>query len=126
MPNKKKLSGVELKVLDMLPRGLAHPIQLRSLVTLTGFSDRRIYEIINGLITKVGVPIVSIRSGDLKQRGFYIATSDEERTTGLVSIIGQTKDMENRIAAVKKADLHAWQQNIIRPSIRENNQENVG
>lgn len=126
MRAKTKLSTTESKVLDMLPRGAERPIQARELMKLTGLSNRGLYIVINGLITKAGVPIVSIRTGEPEQRGFYIATNEEDRSTGLVSITQQTQDMTRRIKAVREADLYGWQQNIIRPINRINPQEDVG
>lgn len=126
MQVKRRLSSVEVKVLDLLPEGEDHPIQLRMLVDITGFSTRKIYDIINGLVTKAGVPIVSKRNGDVEQRGYYIATSDEERAAGLVGITEQTKDMEQRIKAVKNADLSEWKKNIIKPGVKVNTCKSVG
>lgn len=106
------LSNKEKEVLELLPRGCEQPIKISRLATIAHIDVRTVYEIINRLVTKYGVPVVGNRNGNINQRGVFIATTEEERDGGLIPLISQVNEVEQRIDAVKRADLINWYQSL--------------
>lgn len=107
----KELSVIESAVLNLIPKGSSHKINAAELERSIDLNNREVYAVINMLIKK-GVPIVAVRKGKYNDRGFYIATTEQERTDGLYSLKEQVNDMNNRIRCVEKADLDNWHKHI--------------
>ncbi len=106
------LSSKEKEVLELLPRGCEKPIKISQLAATVHIDVRTVYEIINRLVTRYGVPIVGNRNGNINNRGVFIATTEEERNAGLIPLISQVNEVEQRIDAVKEADLINWYQGL--------------
>lgn len=104
-----ELTIIEKAVLELIPRGIERKIAISELVSLVGIDERSMYTIINNL-RKKGVPICAKRSGE--NRGYYVATNEEEKERGLASYKSQVKDMRELINAIEKADISNWMENI--------------
>ena len=102
------LGSKEKEVLQLLPRGCERPIKISQLSTAAHIDVRTVYEVISRLITRYGVPVVGNRNGSINNRGVFIATTEEERKAGLIPLISQVNEVEQRIDAVKNADLTNW------------------
>ena len=109
----KSLSLNEGRVLNVIPRTNERPMRINDIAELLKLERRSVQSIIETLISDYGVPIVSLRSGSYEHKGVYIATSDEEREIGLVSLRSQVLENTKRIKAVEDADLKNWQDNIL-------------
>lgn len=103
---KKNLSRNEDVILSLIPRGSERKISTTEIQNSTDLSIRDIRKVIRNLVL-YGVPIVGNRSGDNK--GMYIATTELERSQGLVQFTSQIEDMVRRRNAIKNADLRHWQ-----------------
>lgn len=108
-----ELTIIEQAVLDLIPRGGQRKQSAAEIAPLLGLEKRDIQAVVSRLIKK-GVPIVAKRNGSYIKRGYYIATTEEERTKGLISLKRQQKDTEERIKLVEHADLKNWEKNLKR------------
>ncbi|MHC5269281.1 hypothetical protein ACYSNO_08890 [Enterococcus sp. LJL98] len=111
----KELTIIEEAVIQLLPEGATRKITTKEISKLIDLDERSVFEVIRCLIKK-GVPIVAIRNGKYEDRGLYIATTNEERSTGLHALKEQTNDMALRIKQVESADLKHWKNNLEFPS----------
>ncbi|EFU74339.1 hypothetical protein [Enterococcus italicus] len=109
----QELTIIEQSVLELIPRGGAVKRSASEIASLVGLERRDIQAVVNRLVKK-GVPIVAKRDGRYIERGYYIATTEEERTKGLISLKRQQKDTEERIKLVEHADLKNWENNLKR------------
>lgn len=98
---------IEKAVLEVIPKGIERKITVRDLAYLIGIDVRSLFTVINNL-RKKGVPICAQRSG--KDRGFYIATTEEEKSLGLASYKAQVKDMRKLIRAIENTDVSNWRE----------------
>lgn len=105
-----ELTIIEKAVLELIPKGLERKISISELASMVGIDERSIYTIINNL-RKKGVPVCAQRSG--KDRGYFIATNEQEKADGLASYRSQYKDMGHLIDVIEKADVSNWMENII-------------
>lgn len=106
-----ELSIIEMAVLELIPQGTAHKITTKELGMLVDLDQRSIFEVINSL-RKKGVPVCAQRSGILSDRGYYIATSEQERAEGLASFKAQAADMQALIGYIEGADVAGWMHKI--------------
>lgn len=104
-----QLTTIESDVLDLLPIGGERKMPLKDIGNLLGINERTIYQVVSSLVRK-GVPIVASRNG--LERGYYIATDEQERLDGTRAYKEQIKDMQERIGFLYKIDLNQWQENI--------------
>lgn len=107
---KTKLSSLETKVLNLIPKGMDNRKNLKDislLVHVNGkpLSIRRTQDIINSL-TNYGIPICSSRSHD--KSGVYIAETKDEVILGVRSLKKQADEMKIRAKNVENADLDNW------------------
>lgn len=108
-----ELTIIESAVLELIPHGTARKISIKEVASLVDLDERSIYEVINSL-RKKGVPVCAQRSGVPSDRGYYIATSEQERTEGLTAYKSQVKDMTKLIDLIESADLYNWTSRIKR------------
>lgn len=106
-----ELSIIESAVLGFIPHGTARKISIKEVASLVDLDERSIYEVINSL-RKKGVPICAQRSGLPSDRGYYIATSEQERTEGLAAYKSQVADMQTLIDHIEGADVAGWMNKI--------------
>lgn len=106
-----ELTIIESAVLDLFPSGTQRKIAIKEVSRLVDLDERSIYEVINSL-RKKGIPICAQRSGDLTHRGYYIATSDEERKEGLSAYKSQVADMQSLIDHIEGADVAGWMNKV--------------
>lgn len=102
-----ELTIIESAVLELIPHGTARKESIKELASLVDLDERSIYEVINSL-RKKGVPICAQRSGVPSDRGYYIATSEQERKEGLAAYKSQVKDMTKLIDLIEATDLYNW------------------
>lgn len=107
----QKLSIIEQAVLQLIPLGNERKISIREIETLIDLDERSIYGIINGL-RKKGVPICAQRNGDPKERGYYVATNETERSDGLAAYKSQVRDMQQLIKDIEGASLETWREDL--------------
>lgn len=107
-----ELTIIEESVLQLIPEGTQRKITMKQVANLIGIDERSVYEVTRCLIKK-GVPIVAMRNGSYNERGLYIATTNEERRTGLHALKEQTKDMSLRIQQVEAVDLENWKESLV-------------
>ncbi|WP_278530492.1 hypothetical protein [Enterococcus asini] len=106
-----ELSIIEMAVLELIPQGTAHKITTKELGMLVDLDQRSIFEVINSL-RKKGVPVCAQRSGVPSDRGYYIATSEQERTEGLAAYKSQVTDMQALIDHIEGADVAGWMNKV--------------
>lgn len=107
------LSSNESRVLSVIPRGADNPILIDHITNMVGIERRSVQSIIETLITRYNIPIVSIRGGlATDKKGVYIATNDRERQEGLSSLKSQVGENIKRIKCVEQADLENWENGI--------------
>lgn len=104
-----ELSTTELMILRLIPEGSGRKITTKEIKKVTGVSIRNIRDVIRGMTLK-GIPIVSDRTSS--DRGFYIATNEDERRSGMSQFNNQLIDMANRKRAIQNADLNNWRSMI--------------
>lgn len=102
------LTKNEQRVLQLIPSGADKIITRREISNITGFPLRRIDETISRLIINYHIPIVSDR-----QRGYYIATTEQERARGMSGFNNQIKYMQKRAQAVFESDLNNWKKEVL-------------
>lgn len=105
---KTKLTKNEKQVLYLIPSGADTIITRREISNITGLTLRRIDETISRLIINYHIPIVSDR-----QRGYYIATTEQERARGMSGFNNQIKYMQKRAQAVFESDLNNWKKEVL-------------
>lgn len=108
-----ELSVLESDMLDVIPIGRERTISNKEITQLLGVTDRVVFETVNSLRAK-GVPLCAIRSG--KNRGYFIATNEDEREEGVRGYKAQVKEMNRSIQDIEEADLKQWMGNIKRAS----------
>lgn len=101
------LTKIEHDVLSQIPIGAERKTTIAKISKATGRLERNIYEAINGLRMK-GVPVCAIRQGLPGERGYYIATNEQERAAGLAGYRSQISEMSNLIEHIENADLENW------------------
>lgn len=109
-----ELSIIEQAVLKLIPLGNERKISILEIGTLIDLDERSIYGIVNGL-RKKGVPVCAQRNGIPKERGYYIATNEEERVDGLAAYKAQVRDMQGLINDIENANLETWRENLNLP-----------
>lgn len=106
-----ELSVIEKGVLDLIPNGSERRTSIREISAILDLDERSIYEIVNSLRRK-GVPVCAMRNGRISDRGYFIATTEQERVDGLASYKAQVQDMQQLIDHIEDADLSSWQMNF--------------
>lgn len=105
-----ELTIIEKAVLELIPQGTERKISISELAAIIGIDRRSIFSVVNNS-RKKGVPVCAQRSG--KDRGYFIATNEQEKADGLASYRSQYKDMGHLIDVIEKADVSNWMKNII-------------
>lgn len=105
----ENLTTLESDVLDLLPMGGERKMPINDIGNLLGIDRRKVHLVVNSLVRK-GVPIVASRNGT--DKGYYIATNEQERLDGTKAFKEQIKDMQERINFLYQVDLNSWQENI--------------
>lgn len=111
-----ELSVLESDVLDVIPIGRERTISNKEITQLLGVTDRAVFETINSLRSK-GVPVCAIRSG--KNRGYFIATNEDERAEGVRGYKAQITEMSRSIKDIESADLTGWKEIVERGVVNE-------
>ncbi|MBO0481811.1 hypothetical protein [Candidatus Enterococcus courvalinii] len=111
MELNKELTIIEEGVLQCIPLGSERKVAIKELSSLVDLDERSIYEVINRL-RKKGIPVCAQRSGKLEERGYYIATNEQERSEGLAAYKSQVQDMSKLIEDIEAAELDTWQQRL--------------
>lgn len=106
-----ELTIIETEVLGLIPQGTERKVTTKELASLIDLDQRSIFEVINSL-RKKGVPVCAQRSGLPSDRGYYIATSDQERAEGLASFKAQAADMQALIGYIEGADVAGWMNKV--------------
>lgn len=104
----KELSIIESSVLNLIPRGDVIKITASEIAESIGLDRREVFSVIVSLIYK-GVPIVAQRG---VHKGYYIATTEQERLNGLIPLKNQLANTQSHIEHVEKADLKNWHKTI--------------
>lgn len=103
------LTTIESDVLDLLPIGGERKMPINDIGTLLGIDRRKVHQVVSCLIKK-GVPVVASRNGT--DKGYYIATNEQERSDGTRAFKEQIRDMQERINFLYQVDLNKWQENV--------------
>lgn len=106
-----ELTIIETEVLGLIPQGTERKVTTKELASLIDLDQRSIFEVINSL-RKKGVPVCAQRAGSPADRGYYIATSNQERSEGLASFKAQVADMQRLIYQIEGADVEGWKDKI--------------
>lgn len=96
------MNDLHKKVFMLLPIGVHSSISTKEIEMILGIQERYVREIINNLIMEYGIPIGSFRH---QNNGFFIATSEEEKTLGTYSLAEQVNTMKQRLNRIKDTDL---------------------
>lgn len=105
-----KLSKDERRLLSFIPQGSERPRTLKELTQLTGWSSRRVRDMITRLIIRDGLPIGS--TNRKVTHGYFIITNETERMQALNPLVSQVSIMNDRIGTIMGADLE--------PNLKEN------
>lgn len=108
-----KLTPLEEKALELISKGPERKIPLTELCRLCDCDQRTIYNVVNSLIKK-GVPLVAQRTGEISDRGYYIATTERELFEGVQSFQSAVNDVQERLDNIMHADVANWEKGIIR------------
>lgn len=101
------LSIIESKILELIPTGTERKISISEISNLIDLDNRSIYETVNSL-RKKGIPICAKRSGKPSDRGYFIATSEQEKAEGISAYKAQVNEMQQLIVLIEKADVNSW------------------
>ena len=107
MEQLKELPQRHQKILAFIPNGSDAMITRVELVKLSGLSDRDVYQILNDLTMKYGIPIGSSR--DCQNYGYYIPMNEAEKNSGIRSLEEQGNTMLKRAEKVRDADIQTAQ-----------------
>lgn len=104
----EELSSREKQVLELIPRGKEKKVSIAYIGNVVGIDTRIVYEVIDNLREK-GVPIFAKRSGLKEERGYFIATTEQERLEGISPYRSQTLHMLSMINLLACIDLETWE-----------------
>ena len=107
MEQLKELPHRHQKILAFIPNGSDAMITRIELVKLSGLSDRDVYQILNDLTMKYGIPIGSSR--DCNHYGYFIPMDEEEKNNGIRSLEEQGNTMLKRAEKVRNSDIQTAQ-----------------
>ncbi len=100
-----KASKDELRVLGLLSYSKHDARTTKYLTSVTGFSERRVRQIMGRLIILCGVPITGVRTGPTKQRGYYIVTDEEERAEAVRPLNSEIRELTRRKNSIEGAEI---------------------
>ena len=103
---KQKLTAREAAVIRFIPHSMEHKITMPALSRMVDMDTRAVQSIIYASKLK-GVPICCSRNP--KDSGYYIATTEAERATGLVNLKHQANRILDGIMSVSNASLDNWE-----------------
>ena len=98
----KNMSQLQAQVLMLLPEGMDRLVSTTDIENILHLDKRHIMGIIEELILEYGIPIGSLR--DKNHYGYFIATTEEEKVKGTLSVIQQANSMKRRVEKVMAAD----------------------
>ena len=98
----KNMSQLQAQVLMLLPEGMDRLVSTTDIENILHLDKRHIMGIIEELILEYGIPIGSLR--DKNRYGYFIATTEEEKVKGTLSVIQQANSMKRRVEKVMAAD----------------------
>lgn len=101
--NQKQPTGRLAAVLDLIPRGIEHPITIATIAERTGISPRDVYSIIRVLLMQYDVPIGGIRSQGL--HGVFIATNEQERAAALKPLANNAHEILRRVYKLREISI---------------------
>ncbi|WP_159721245.1 HTH domain-containing protein [Enterococcus sp. CSURQ0835] len=107
----RPLTTIESDVLDVIPMSKERTISIREISQLIGVDERTIYKVVNSL-RENGVPVCALRAGE--NRGYFIATTEQEREEGVRAYKAQVKEMNAQIDWIEGADLADWPKQLKR------------
>lgn len=113
MDEKKNLSDKEAIVLACLPIGKQLKISLHQLIQLSGYSDRSVRQALQSLKEK-GVPIIADFRPSYKEKGYFIAETEEERDL-IKSYERMGQSILKQAALIRQADLINWRKGLAIP-----------
>ncbi|MEK1303796.1 hypothetical protein HCY48_03570 [Limosilactobacillus fermentum] len=93
------LSKDEKKLIAAIPEGAEHPRTMREVARLVGLDTRTVRAIVHDLNVK-GYPIGASRH---QPAGYLGATSDDELELALRPIASQTREIQRRLAGLRRA-----------------------
>lgn len=98
-----KLNKDERKLLSFIPAGSERPRPLKELEQLTGWSDRKVRDIISHLVIVHHLPIGAVyhQPGN----GYFKITNDEERNIALAPLTSQILMISRRAEVIGNAKL---------------------
>lgn len=102
----KKLTARECKIIRLIPRGAERKITMHDLAMLANMRTRAVQDIVSKA-KKKGVPILSSRKAG--NSGYYIATTEEERSKGIVNLRHQSNEILAGIEGITSANLDKWE-----------------
>lgn len=103
----KQLTEIEKRVMQLIPMGSGRKASIREVCEVLNIDERAAYELISRL-RKKGIPICAKRNGPAADRGYYIATSEQERADGLAPYKSQVHEMMIIIRQIEGADIDQW------------------
>lgn len=98
--DQMKPTGRVAAVLDLIPRGIEHPITIATIAERTGISARDVYSILRVLLMQYDVPVGGIRSHGL--HGVFIATNEQERAAALKPLANNAKEIMHRVQKLRR------------------------
>lgn len=99
----KDMSKLQVEVFMLLPKGMERLVSTSDIENRLNIDKRHVMGIIEELILDYDIPIGSLR--DINNYGYFIATSEEEKIKGTLSLIQQVNSMKRRVEKVMEADL---------------------
>lgn len=100
---KERPTGRLAAVLDLIPRGIEHPITVAKIAERAGISSRDVYTAIRVLLMQYDIPVGGIRSNGL--HGVFIATNEREHAAALAPLTNNAKGIMRRVYKLRTIKL---------------------
>ena len=109
MNDNDTLTETLVELVEMLPEGAEHPVNVQTIATRLNTNKRSVTAWVAFLINHWDVPIGSRRNSP---SGYYLITSDEERNNAIAPLTAQALEELKRAEKLRSIDLHTWHNNF--------------
>ena len=106
------LNNDEKKIIAAIPEGTEHPRSMKEVAYLVNLDTRTVRAIVHDLNVK-GYPIGASRH---QPAGYFWATSDDELELALWPIASQTREIQRRLAGLRRAKAISTDEALAEPT----------
>lgn len=105
MNDNDTLTETLVELVEMLPEGAEHPVNVQTIATRLNTNKRSVTAWVAFLINHWDVPIGSRRNSP---SGYYLITNDEERNETIAPLTAQALEELKRAEKLRLIDLESW------------------